>query len=83
MEKKTKVIVALAVMAVVIGAVIYFYTKKKKEDAALKMVDSKDKTKPSPSAVKKYVGVKTNLKPKVSFAAMAKPAADFQLAPDA
>ena len=78
MEKKTKVMVAVAVMALVIGAVIYFYTKKKKEDAA----DTKSaNTKPSPRPFKKYVGV--TVKPKVSFAPMVKPVADLQLAPDA
>ena len=78
MEKKTKVMVAVAVMALVIGAVIYFYTKKKKEDAANTKLAN---TKPSPRPFKKYVGVA--VKPKVSFATMVKPVADLQLAPDA
>lgn len=66
--------VALAVMAVVIGVVIYFYTKKKKEDAAKKMADMPTKSN-SPRATKKYVGVKANIKPKASFTSIGRPAA--------
>lgn len=75
MEKKTKVMVAVAVMALVIGVVIYFYTKKKKEDAALRMIKS------DPRATAKYAGAKVSVKPRATADSIGKPA-EAILAPE-
>lgn len=72
MEKKTKVMVAVAVMALVIGVVIYFYTKKKKEDAAnAKLANAKlANVKPSPRAFNKNRIVKEKVKPAFNLSAI-------------
>lgn len=72
MEKKTKVIVALVVMAVIVGAVIYFYMKKKKTDA-LKVVGSAPSVTPI-TGISKAVGKKLDKSKIVSSKSMGKPA---------
>lgn len=74
MEKKTKVIVALVVMAVIVGAVIYFYMKKKKTDA-LKVEGSPSGAPDKPiTGISKAVGKKLDKSKIVSVKSMGKPA---------